>query len=182
MPQATGVFTFSKDKAAAAAAQTGKTLPPLPAGMDGAEITVSVGPAVVAIYGNLTAPTSSADLTQANLPQLVVGKSGSPLVTTSSQITVKQIEDYIKTVPGVSQQLKDALTAIGDASTTMPIPVPVEFATSSKITLTGNIDAVALGDNTGVGAGVIWVKSGLVYIVAGTIKLDAAKEIANNLT
>jgi hypothetical protein len=182
MPQATGVFTFSKDKAAAAAAQTGKTLPPLPAGMDGAEITVSVGPAVVAIYGNLTAPTSSADLTQANLPQLVVGKSGSPVVTTSSQITVKQIEDYIVSVPGVSDQLKAALTAIGDASTTMPIPVPVEFATSSKITLTGNIDAVALGDNTGVGAGVIWVKSGLVYVVAGTIKLDDAKAIANNLT
>jgi hypothetical protein len=182
MPQATGVFTFSKDKAAAAAAQTGKTLPPLPAGMDGAEITVSVGPAVVAIYGNLTAPTASAGLTQANLPQLVVGKSGSPVVTTSSQITVKQIEDYIVSVPGVSDQLKAALGKIGDPITTMPIPVPVEFLTSAKTTIQEDVAAVALGDDTGVGAGVIWVKGGMVYVVAGTIKLTAAIEIANKLT
>jgi hypothetical protein len=182
MPLITGVFTFSKDKAAAAAAQTGKTLPPLPAGMDGAQITVSVGPAVVAIYGNMTPPTSSTDPTQANLPQLVVGKSGSPVVTTSSQITVRQIEDYIKTVPGVSQQLKDALTAIGDASTTMPIPVPVEFATSFPVTVKTTIKGVGLGDNTGVGAGVVWVDGGMVYVVAGTIKLDVATEIANSLT
>jgi hypothetical protein len=181
MPQVTAVFTFNKDKAAAAAAQAGKTLPPLPAGMDGAQITVSVGPAVVAIYGNLK-PSSSADLTQANLPQLVVAKSSAPVVTTSSQITVKQIEDYIASVPGVSDQLKAALKTIGDASTTMPIPVPVEFATSSQIKLTGDVAAVALGDDTGVGAGVIWVKGGMVYVVAGTIKLSAAKEIANTLT
>jgi hypothetical protein len=181
LPQVTAVFTFSKDKAAAAAAQAGKTLPALPAGMDGAQITVSVGPAVASIYGNLK-PSSSTDPTQANLPQLVVGKSTAPVVTTSSQITVRQIEDYLISVPGVSDQLKAALTAIGDPSITMPIPVPVEFATSSKITLTGNIDAVALGDDTGVGAAVIWVKGGMVYAVAGTIKLSAAKEIANNLT
>ncbi len=180
MPQATGVFTFSKDKAAAAATQAGKTLPALPAGMDGAQITVSVGPAVVAIYGNLK-PSSSADLTQANLPQLVVGKSSSPVVTTSSQITVRQIEDYILTVPGISAELKAAITAIGDPSTTMPIPVPVEFATSSKVTVK-DVTGVGLGDNTGVGAGVIWVKSGLVYVVAGTIKLSDAVDIANNLT
>lgn len=181
MPQVTAVFTFNKDKAAAAAAQAGKTLPPLPAGMDGAQITVSVGPAVASIYGNLK-PGSSADPTQANLPQLVVAKSGAPVVTTSSQVTVKQIEEYLIAVPGVSDQLKAALAAIGDPSTTMPIPVPVEFATSSKTTIRGTIDAVALGDNTGVGAGVIWVNGGQVFVVAGTIKLDAAKEIANNLT
>jgi hypothetical protein len=180
MPQATGVFTFSKDKAAAAAAQAGKTLPPLPAGMDGAQITVSVGPAVVAIYGNLK-PSSSTDPTQASLPQLVVGKSGSPVVTTSSQITVRQIEDYILTVPGITAELKAAITAIGDPSTTMPIPVPVEFATSSKVTVQ-DVGGVALGDNTGVGAGVIWVKSGLVYLVAGTVKLSDALDIANHLT
>jgi hypothetical protein len=41
---------------------------------------------------------------------------------------------------------------------------------------------VALGDNTGVGAGVIWVKSGAVYAVIGTIKLADALDIANHLT
>src|SRR5258708_7784842 len=56
MGQATAVFTFSSAKAAAAAAQAGKTLPKLPAGIEGAQLTVTVGPVVPEIYANLTTP------------------------------------------------------------------------------------------------------------------------------
>ena len=41
---------------------------------------------------------------------------------------------------------------------------------------------MAVGDNTGLGAGVIWIKGGLVYGVAGTLKKDAIVAIANGLT
>src|SRR5450756_2793573 len=87
MPQAAAVFTFSQAKAAATAAQTGKALPALPAGMDGAQLTVTVGPAVAEIYGNFNKP-SSADVTQVSLPQLIVAESSAP-VATSTQVTVK---------------------------------------------------------------------------------------------
>jgi hypothetical protein len=43
------------------------------------------------------------------------------------------------------------------------------------------VDGVAVGDNTGLGAGVIWIKSGTVYGVAGTLKQDAILAIANGL-
>ena len=43
------------------------------------------------------------------------------------------------------------------------------------------VDGVALGDNTGVGSAVIWVKKGVVYVVAGSIKQTDAIDIANNL-
>ena len=180
MPKATAVFTFSKDKAAAAAAQAGKPLPALPAGMDGAQLTVTVGPAVAAIYGNLNKPSSGSDLTQANLPQLVVAESSAP-VATSTQVSVRQLEDYILTVPGISPQLAAAIKAIGDPSTTLPVPVPIEFGTATRVQVQG-VDAVALGDNTGVGSGVIWIKNGVIYGVIGTIKQSDAIDIANHLT
>jgi hypothetical protein len=179
MGQATAVFTFSSAKAAAAAAQAGKTLPALPAGIDGAQLTVTVGPALAEIYGNLNAAAGS-DPTQAGLPQLIVGETSAP-VATSSQVTVLQFENYLLAQPGISAELKAAIKAIGDPSTTLPIPIPVQFATSSTVTIQG-VQGLALGDNTGVGAGVIWIKHGIVYGVVGTIKRDDAVNVANQLT
>jgi hypothetical protein len=177
--QGVAVFTFSAAQAAAEAAKTGKPLPKLPAGIDGAKLTVSVGPAVAEIFGNLNQAGAS-DPTQAGMPQLIVAKSDAP-VATSTQVTVKQMEDYLLAQPGISPELSAAIKAIGDPSTTLPIPVPIEFATSSKVTVQG-VQGVALGDNTGVGAGVIWIKNGEVFGVAGTVKLADALDIANHLT
>jgi hypothetical protein len=179
MGQATAVFTFSSAKAAAAAAQAGKTLPALPAGIDGAQLTVTVGPALAEIFGNLN-PSGASDPTQAGLPQLIVGETSAP-VATSSQVTVVQFENYLLSQPGISAELKAAIKAIGDPSTTLPIPIPVQFATSSTVTIQG-VQGLALGDNTGVGAGVIWIKDGVVYGVVGTIKRDDAVNVANQLT
>jgi hypothetical protein len=178
MPQAVAVFTFSADKAAAAAAAHGKALPALPRGMDGAKLTVTVGPAVGEIFGNLQQPTGS-DLSQANVPALIVGVSSAPTAT-STQVTVKQMEGYLLSLPGISDQLKAAIKAIGDPSTTLPIPIPVGYATSTTVTVQG-VKGVALGDNTGVGSAVIWEKNHLVYAVAGSIKQSDALNIANNL-
>src|SRR6266851_302340 len=180
MGQATAVFTFSSAKAAAAAAQAGKTLPALPAGIDGAALTVTVGPAVAEIYGNISKPAAGTDITQAALPQMIVGETTAP-VATSSQVTVVQFENYLLSQPGISPELKAAIKAIGDPSTTLPIPIPVQFATSATVTIQG-VQGLALGDNTGVGAGVIWIKHGLVYGVVGTIKRDDAVDVANHLT
>src|SRR5258706_8626928 len=180
MGQATAVFTFSSAKAAAAASQGGKTLPALPAGIEGAQLTVTVGPVVAEIYGNISKPAAGSDITQAALPQLIVGETSAP-VATSSQVTVLQFEKYLLSQPGISPELKAAINAIGDPSTTLPIPTPVQFATPSTVTIQG-VQGVALGDNTGVGAGVIWIKHGVVYGVVGTIKRDDAVNVANHLT
>ncbi len=179
MSKATAVFTFSADKAAAAAARTGKPLPKLPAGADGAQLTVTVGPAVAEIFGNLNTG-AGANASQVNLPQMIVAESSAPIAT-STQLTVKQMEDYLLAQPGLSPQLAAAIRGIGDPSTTLPIPIPIEYATSTTVTVQG-VKGVALGDNTGVGSGVIWVKNGVVYAVAGTIKQSDAIDIANHLS
>lgn len=179
MTQAQAVFTFSADKARAAAAAQGKSLPALPAGMDGATLTVTAGPAIGELFGDLQKPAAGSDISQINLPQLVVIKSSAPSVT-STQLKAKQIEDYVLAQPGITPELKAAVQAIGDPSTTLLIPIPVQYATSKDVMVQG-VKGIALGDNTGVGAGVIWVKDGVVYAVAGSIKQDDAIAIADNL-
>src|SRR3989442_12936158 len=177
MSEAVASFTFSAEKAAAAAAAHGKTLPKMPAGMDGATLTITVGPAVGEVYGDLQKPSS--DTNAINLPQLIVAKSAAPTAK-STQVSVTDLENYILSQPGISKELKAAIQAIGDPSTTLLIPVPIEYATSTQVTVQG-VDGVALGDNTGVGSGVVWVKDGSVYVVPGSIKQSDAIDIANNL-
>ena len=180
MKQATGVFTFDAAKAAAAAATKGKTLPTMPAGMDHSTLTLTMGPAVVEVFGDLKQGTGSRDATQLGLPQLIVAESNAPSVT-STGVTVKQLEDYLLAQPGLSPQLAADIRAIGDPITTLPIPVPVQFATSSKVRVQG-VEGVALGDNTGLGAAIIWIKGGHVFFVGGTLKQTAIKAVADQLT
>ena len=181
MPQATGVFTFSAAKAQAAAAAKGKTLPKMPAGMDGSTLTLTMGPAIIEIWGDLNqGSTTSSDASQIKLPQLVVAESKAPVVSATG-VTVKELEDYLLAQPGISAQLAADIRAIGDPTTTLPIPVPVEYATSSKVDVQG-VKGVALGDNTGLGAAVIWIKNSNVFFVGGSLKQDDILSIANQLT
>ena len=177
--QVVGTFTFSAAKAQAAAAANGKTLPAMPAGMDGSTLTLTIGPALVEIYGQLNA-TAGSDLSQARLPQLVIAESKAPVVA-SSGVSAKQLEDYLLEQPGITPGLAADIKAIGDPTTTLPIPVPIQYATSTNVQVQG-VQGVALGDNTGLGAAVIWIKHGDVYFVGGTLKQNDALSVANSLS
>ncbi len=177
MPKAVAVFTFDSNKAAAAAATTGKPLPTLPKGMDGAKLTVTAGPAILEWYGNFkqSANSSSQDI---NVPQLVIAESSAPVVT-STQVTAKQLENYILSIPGISKELAAAIKAIADPSSTLIIPIPIQYATSTSVTVQG-VHGVAVGDNTGLGSGVIWIKGNL-FVVAGPLKQSEVLKVADNL-
>jgi hypothetical protein len=190
MAKAVAVFTFDAAKAQAAATKSGKALPKLPAGMDGAKLTVTAGPAIIEIYGNLNLGSegnsngssngnSNGSSPNIDLPQLVIAESVAPLVT-STQVTAKQLENYVLSMPGISKELAAAVRAIGDPSGTLLIPVPIQYATSTPVTIQGNIHGVALGDNTGLGSAVIWIK-GNVFAVAGPQKQSEVVKVANNL-
>jgi hypothetical protein len=177
MPQATGVFKFSAAKAAAAAAAHGKALPAMPAGVDGSTLTLTMGPALIEIFGDLTQASGTGQL---SLPSLVIAQSSTPSVS-STGVTVKELEDYLLAQPGITPQLAADIKAIGDPTTTLPIPIPVEYVTSTDVQVQG-VKGVALGDNTGIGAAVIWIKGGNVFFVGGSLKQADALAIANKLS
>jgi len=177
VPQAVATFTFSAAKAEAAAAAQGKTLPPMPAGMDGSTLTLTVGPALIEVFGDLKQGSAS-DISQLELPQLIVAESKAPVVT-STGVSATELEDYLLKQPGITPQLAADIKAIGDPTHTLPIPVPVGYATSSDVTVQG-VQGVALGDNTGAGAAVVWIKDN-VFFVGGSLKQSEILTIANQL-
>ena len=179
MNQVTATFTFNAAKAQAAASAKGETLPAMPAGMDGSTLTFTAGPAILELYGDLNTK-QPADAGQAQLPPLVIASSKAPVVK-SSGVSAKELEDYLLKQPGITPGLAADIKAIGNPSTTLVIPVPIQYATSTQVRVQG-VQGVALGDNTGIGAAVIWIKNGNVYLVGGSLKQSDALAVANSLS
>jgi hypothetical protein len=214
-------FTFSAAKAQAWATAHGKTLPAMPAGLDGSTITVEAGPAVLLVYGGSTdtinravgvgggsrravpptgaeGPASGADApalpdkaaggpaltggaydpTSMQLPDLAVVEMKSPRVS-SSGASVQQIEDYLVSLPGFPQDLAAQIKAIGDPTTTLPVPVPTGQQ-SHQVDVQG-VRGLFVGDSTGLGSGMIWSKGGVLYATVGTLTESELSSVARSL-
>ena len=183
MPKTTATFTFSAEKARQAAAAQKRTPPPMPANMDGSKLFITGGPAVVAFYDDGTRPTGTTGASGASpfsgMPKLIVAQ-GKPPVVQSDGVTVDQLQSYLLQQPGISPQLAAQIRAIQDPSTTLPVPIPVDLATSKKVTVRG-VEGIFVGDSTGLGSAVIWQKDGIVYGVAGTLTEQQVLAVANSL-
>ncbi|MGH2347819.1 MAG: hypothetical protein ACRDG4_21525, partial [Chloroflexota bacterium] len=146
---AMATFTFSAAKARSSASRLGKVLPPMPASLNGSSLNITIGPAVLADYGSTR-----------GIPTLLLAQAPDPRVTATGA-TTRTIINYLLAQPGISPQLAAQIRAIGDPSTTLPIPIPVNFAQGKSIQVRG-VQGVAVGDNTGIGSAVIWTEHGLV--------------------
>ncbi len=184
-----GSFTFSAAKARAAAAAKGKALPPMPANIDGSTIQVTTGPAVVAIYADRQAienaragaeKTEDPRVAATKVGQmLIIGQMTTPVVR-STGVSAAELENYLLQQPGISPELANAIRAIGDPTSTLPIPIPVNKATSHEVQVQG-VTGLAVADSTGLGGGIIWQKDGKVYGVAGTLTESQLIAVANSL-
>ncbi|HET9342108.1 MAG TPA: hypothetical protein VFO25_04200 [Candidatus Eremiobacteraceae bacterium] len=200
-------FQFSAARARAYAASVHKPIPPMPPGLDGSVLTLHAGPMIVVTYGAQlpsapmrhsateqvrsggTIDDKSSDANTrverepsddiSNLPPLVVVEAVAPRVY-STGATTREIEDYLLAMPGVAPQLADEIRAIGDPSTTMPIPVPIDKSYSQQVAIDG-AQGLAIGDNTGVGGMIVWQKNGIVYGVCGGMQQRQLMEIAQSL-
>ncbi|HZP96829.1 MAG TPA: hypothetical protein VFC31_10895 [Candidatus Limnocylindria bacterium] len=179
MPRTTATFTFSAEKTRASASRLGRTPPPMPANIDGAKLFITGGPAVVQYFDDGTAPKGDTGDPFATLPKLVVAQGKGPIVR-SDGVTVEQLQQYLLAQPGVTPQLAAQIRAIKDPSSTLPIPIPVDMATSKNVTVQG-APGVFVGDSTGLGSAVIWQKDGIVFGVAGTLTESQILAVANSL-
>jgi hypothetical protein len=176
--RSTATFTFSADSTQQTAARQNRTAPPLPANIDGSKLFITGGPAVVQIWGAPAgAPVSrgQADV----IPTLIVGQAKAPTVS-SDRVTVDELRAYLLSQPGISPQLAAAIRAIGDPSSTLPVPVPAELAISHAVSVQG-VQGLYVGDNTGIASAVIWQKDGMMFEVIGSFTESQALAIANSM-
>ena len=162
------VFTFSADKAAAAAAHDGAPLPPVPAGLDGSSVRLEAGPGVAEIWGQST-----------GLPTLVVGRTVAPTAF-SSGAPFATLRDYLLSLPGVSPRLADQLRSFTGDGTTLPLPVPADQVNSSTADVNGHPATVLVTRDQSMAA-VVWVDSGVLTAVAGALGDDEVLAIARQL-
>jgi hypothetical protein len=176
--RSTATFTFSADSTQRTAARQNRTAPPLPANIDGSKLFITGGPAIVQIWG---APTGAPTATGAypDVPTLIVGQAKAPTVS-SDRVTVDELRTYLLSQPGISPQLAAAIRAIGDPSSTLPVPVPAELAVSHPVTVQG-VQGLFIGDNTGIASAVIWQKDGMMFEVIGSFTESQALAIANSM-
>jgi hypothetical protein len=190
-----GSFTFQAAKARASAARNHAVLPPMPAGIDGSTLYATLGPVVLAVYGDLPAyspalgsmkPGASRFRARllsrsSNLPSstLAVVQAPAPRVY-SSGASVSEIVAYLLAQPGMPADLAAQIRAIGDPSTTLPIPIVLDRSVAQRVPVQG-VQGLAIGDETGVGSAVIWQRAGMVYAVTGPLSESELLAVANSL-
>jgi hypothetical protein len=185
-----------------------------PAKLRGSTLTVVVGPAETAVYGDLGKLAQSARASAggtdgakqqgagsdgarqpesgqraANAAQQAISSAG-PLLAiaemkapqiSSTGASVSDIKSALLAQPGLSPAVRQAISSIDSPTGNLPIPIPAGQVNAHSVKVQG-VSGTAVGDSTGLGSAVIWIKSGRVYAVAGTVTEDQVLAVANSVT
>jgi hypothetical protein len=166
--RASAVFTFSFEKATRFAAAAGKTLPPPPPDLDGAQFRLTAGPGFAAVWSQ-----------GRPVPALVVARVVAPTAH-SSGIPFETARDYLLSLPVVPENVASQLRSFSGDGTTLPLFMSVEEMTSSTADVNG-MPATVLASRDGVMATVVWVEEGVVTAVAGSLSTDEVLAVARGL-
>ncbi len=146
----------------------------MPPAVDGTVISAKSGQLFEARYGakGKAAGDHTQGITLIETPMPVVSSNGASFDT---------LEQYMLSLPGISPELAAELRALGDLRNRMPVPIDVNKQAARQVQVDG-ATALAIGDNSGVGAAIVWQKSGLIYSIFGTdITMDQLVAMANGL-
>lgn len=161
-------FTFSAERAAQATAEAGQDLPPVPPGLDGAQVRLTAGPALAAVWAG-----------DSGVPALVVARAVAPAAFASGT-DFEQLRDYLLSLPGLPDEVAAQLRTFSPEASTLPLPVPADYATSSPVEVNGD-EATLVTSRDGFLAGVVWVEDGVVTAVAGSLSGTEVVSIASGL-
>src|ERR1700674_4192319 len=166
--RATGSLTFDAARLQASALKASVRVSPMPSGINGSTLVVNAGPALVEVWGL----SGSASLAQA--PTLVIAQTRVPTVDATGASAV-DLETYLLSQPGVPPDIAAQLRAIKDPTSTLPLPIPKGLATTEPVQVNG---VTGLLIKAVIGAGVVWVKNGVIYAVGGQLNPDQVLAIA----
>ena len=166
--EVSATFTFSADRAAQAAAEAGKTLPPPPPGLDGSRVRLVAGPGVAQVWSS-----------SAGVPALVVGRAVAPSAF-SSGVPFETVRDYLLSLPGLPDDVAAQLRTFAADGSTLPLPVPADQVTTSSAQVNG-APATVLATRDKTMAAVVWVDGGVVTAVAGALDAEEVLSVAGDL-
>jgi hypothetical protein len=168
MPSSQIRFTFDKAKASAYLKSTGHEVT-VPDKFDGAALVVSIPSAALLQYGNANSKET-----------LIVGQAGELVVDVEGKVGLDEMRDFLLSLPGLPQPVVNQLRQIKSWNQTLPIPVPVDQINWKSTDFNGH-QGLLLNDNSGVGSAAIWYENRHMYGVAGSLRADKLKAIAESL-
>jgi len=178
MAEAKATFQFDEAKARDAAAQVSATIPPMPVAIANTTLTMSGGPAIMQQYGS--APNVPADQAAwGGNPQLMLLQARAPVVT-SNGATVDELRDYMLAQPGIPPAVAAQIRAIGDPVRTLLIPVGLDLGDAKLVTVRGT-RGYFVGDDTGLGSGLIWLQDGFVHVALASLGEGELISLVNGL-
>ena len=166
--EASATVTFSADRTARAAAESGEAVPPPPPGLDGSRVRLVAGPAVAAVWSQRT-----------GTPSLVVGRAVAPTAF-SSGVPFETVRDYLLSLPGLPDGLAAQLRMFDAGGSTLPLPVPDHAVDTSSADVNG-APATVLASRDRTMAAVVWVDDGVATAVGGALDTDEVLSIARSL-
>lgn len=178
MGEAKATFQFDEAKARAAAARVNATLPPMPPAIATTTLTMTGGPTIMQRYGG--APNVSPDQAAwgGNPPVLIV-QAKAPVVV-SNGATVDELRDYALLQPGIPPSVAAQVRAIGDPVRTLLVPIGIDLKHAKAVTVRGT-RGYLVGDDTGLGSGIVWLERGYVIGVLGSLKESDLIALVNGL-
>jgi hypothetical protein len=168
--EASASFTFSAARAAQAAADAGEDLPPVPPGLDGTQVRFVAGPGVAQVWSSRAA----------DVPALVVARAVAPAAFSSSDVSFETMRDYLLSIPGLPDDVAEPLRTFNADGATLPLPIPADRVTTSSATVDG-MPATVIATPDRTLAAVVWVKDGVLTVVAGALDADEVVSVAQEL-
>jgi hypothetical protein len=140
----------------------------VPAELDGASLVVSVPGAVGALYTD-----------EVGNPHRVIGRSG-VLQVTAEGAALEDLRAFLLGRDELPASLRQQLEGLADWRHTLPIPVPADGPAWQTVDVGGR-EGVAFGDESGLGAAVVWQDGSGITGVAGAMPVSEALALAASL-
>ncbi len=141
----------------------------VPADLDGASLVVAIPGAVAGVYGDPDSGTGYA-----------IGRTGT-LEITADGAPLADVRAFLLSRDELPESLRQQLEAVDDWRHTLPIPVPDDGPAWREVTVGGR-DGVAFGDDTGLGAAVLWQdRDGGLSGIGGFLPVSEALALAEGV-
>lgn len=138
----------------------------VPASLDGAVLQLRVPPAVATAVGE----------DRGGVPLLIAGVAGPPEVT-ARNAALEEVRDFLLSREELPEGLRAQLAGIADWRHTLPLPLPTDRMVWDELTVAG-VEGLAFGDDSGLGAAVVWQRDGLIRGLAGPQPRSLLLELA----
>ena len=191
MPASEVRFTFDRDKAREYFRSIGRPEVALPDKFHGASLVVQVPAAALLAYDGTDqsglpggvrrdAQKAGAGPMSGPMPGLVIGQSREVQVGVDGKVTLEEMRTFLLDLPGLPDDLTRQLRSIQDWQRTLPLPIPADRVNWQPATIGGG-EGLILADNSGLGGAAIWQRDGRVTGVAGSLKADELRRVADGL-